>query len=344
VPSKFRTSDFDYDYPRELIAQRPLPGRGESRLLTLRRATGQIGHGSFADFVTLPDPGDVVVVNESRVIRARLIGIRDNGREAEVLLVHPEPDGTWLAMVHPGGKLKCGRTVRFGRDCIAEIVDVVGGGLRKIRFSGILSLDDVMQQFGKVPLPPYIEREPDAVDQDRYQTVYARTDGSVAAPTAGLHFTPETLSRLSERQVAIVPIVLHVGPGTFKPVDKEDLTDHPMHAEWFTVSSGAVATIKQAKESGRRVWAIGTTSARVLETMGDRNTLQAMSGWTNLFIHPPYEFRLVDALLTNFHLPRSTLLMLVSAFAGYELTMQAYREAVRLRYRLYSYGDAMVVL
>jgi len=201
-----------------------------------------------------------------------------------------------------------------------------------------------MQQFGKVPLPPYIEREPDAVDQDRYQTVYARTDGSVAAPTAGLHFTPETLSRLSKRRVAIVPIVLHVGPGTFKPVDKEDLNDHPMHAEWFTVSSDAVATIKQAKESGRRVWAVGTTSARVLETMGDRNTLQAMSGWTNLFIHPPYEFRLVDALLTNFHLPRSTLLMLVSAFAGYEFTMQAYREAVRLRYRLYSYGDAMVVL
>ena len=344
MPRKLRTSDFDYDYPRELIAQRPLPDRGESRLLILRRATGQMDHGSFADFVTLPDPGDVVVVNESRVIRARLIGIRDNGREAEVLLVHPEPDGTWLAMVHPGGKLKCGRTVRFGNHCIAEVVDVVGGGLRKVRFSGILSLDEMMQQFGKVPLPPYIEREPDAVDQDRYQTVYARTDGSVAAPTAGLHFTPETLSRLSERQVAIVPIVLHVGPGTFKPVDKEDLTDHPMHAEWFTVSSDAVATIKQAKESGRRVWAIGTTSARVLETMADRNALQAMSGWTSLFIYPPYEFRLVDALLTNFHLPRSTLLMLVSAFAGYELTMQGYHEAVRLRYRLYSYGDAMVVL
>jgi S-adenosylmethionine:tRNA ribosyltransferase-isomerase len=232
VPRTLRTSDFDYDCPRELIAQRPLPDRGASRLLILRRGADRIDHGSFADFATLPDPGDVVVVNESRVIRARLIGVRDNGREAEVLLVHPEPDGDWLAMVHPGGKLKRGRVVRFGNECVAEIVDVVGGGLRKIRFSGTLSLDEVMQRFGKVPLPPYIEREPDAVDQDRYQTVYARADGSVAAPTAGLHFTPETLSRLSERQVAVVPVVLHVGPGTFKPVDTEHLTDHPMHAEW----------------------------------------------------------------------------------------------------------------
>ena len=338
------TSDFDYDFPRELIAQRPLSGRAESRLLILQRKAGSIQHARFTDFAGLPDPGDVLVLNESRVIQARLIGIRDNGREAEVLLVHPEPDGTWLAMVHPGGKLKQGRSVRFGSTAVATIEDVVGGGLRKIRFTGVDSLAEVMRRFGKVPLPPYIEREPDASDQERYQTVYARADGSVAAPTAGLHFTADVLSALRGRGVVIAPIVLHVGPGTFKPVETEDITQHPMHAEWYEITEEAARTIEEARRSGRRVWAVGTTSARVLEAIGSSGSLQATSGWTDLFIHPPYDFKLVDALLTNFHLPRSTLLMLVSAFAGHEATMAAYREAVRLRYRLYSYGDAMVVM
>jgi S-adenosylmethionine:tRNA ribosyltransferase-isomerase len=247
-------------------------------------------------------------------------------------------------MVHPGGKLKQGRRVRFGSTSVATIEDVVGGGLRKIRFTGAASLAEVMSRFGKVPLPPYIEREPDASDRDRYQTVYARADGSVAAPTAGLHFTAEVLSALRTRGVVIAPIVLHVGPGTFKPVETEHVTQHPMHAEWYEITEEAANAIEHAKQSGCRVWAVGTTSARVLETVGGSGILQATSGWTDLFIHPPYDFKLVDALLTNFHLPRSTLLMLVSAFAGYEATMSAYREAVRLRYRLYSYGDAMVVM
>ncbi len=343
MPSQFRTSDFDYEFPPGAIAQRPLASRSASKMLVLDRATGLIEHRVFADFVGLPDPGDVIVLNESRVIPARLTGQRENGREAEVLLVHPEPDGCWLAMVHPGGKLKPGRSVRFGDEAVAEVTAVLGGGVRRLRFSGSSSVEQLMDRFGTVPLPPYIDRDPEAADRDRYQTVYARLDGSVAAPTAGLHFTPEVLSQLQERNVAIAPIVLHVGPGTFKPVATDEPTEHTLHAEWYSVPDETAATVKRVKAAGNRVWAVGTTSARVLETIGKAKSLHGASGWTDLFVYPPYEFRLVDALLTNFHLPRSTLLMLVAAFAGYETTMNAYREAVAREYRLYSYGDAMVV-
>lgn len=344
VPSRYRTSDFDYEYPREAVAQRPLPERNASRLLVLHRDTGTIEHRSFGQFASLPDPGDVLVLNESKVMRARLRGLRDNGREAEILLTHPEPDGTWLAMVHPGGKLKVGRKVMFGDDVVAEIVDVIGGGLRRVRFSGLLSPIELMEQLGSVPLPPYIERIPDDQDRERYQTVFARHDGSVAAPTAGLHFTEGTLSDLKARGVTTARVVLHVGPGTFKPVATEEPTDHSMHSEWYSVPPEAASLIMAAKKSGKRVWAVGTTSARVLETVANFDGQRATTGWTDLFIHPPFEFKVVDALLTNFHLPRSTLLMLVAAFAGYESTMFAYRTAVRNGYRLYSYGDAMVVV
>jgi S-adenosylmethionine:tRNA ribosyltransferase-isomerase len=369
----FTADDVAYDCPVELIAQYPAPQRDDSRLLVLDHATGAIAHRTFRDFPALLRPGDVLVLNTSRVIPARLLGRRDNGAPAEILLVHPVADGTWLAMVHPGGKLKVGRKVWFGdageagaaggvgdasagppvrrsaagTALSAEIVEVVGGGLRRIRFHGA-DAATVMERYGAVPLPPYIRRPAEPADGDRYQTVYATVDGSVAAPTAGLHFTPEILAAIRTRGVAVAEIVLHVGPGTFKPVDVADPSRHVMHAEWYQVPPEAAATINAARRAGGAVWAVGTTAARTLETAASsdapRAGVSAGSGWTDLFIYPPYAFRVVDRLLTNFHLPRSTLLMLVAAFAGHGSTMAAYREAVRERYRLYSYGDAMAIL
>ncbi len=343
MTSRFKTSDFDYTYPREAIAQRPLPDRSGARLLVLHRQTGNVEHRVFHDFPTLPDPGDVVVLNVSRVVPARLKGRRQNGAEAEILLVHEETDGSWLAMVHPGGKLKQGRHVQFGEDARAEVVEVIGGGLRRIRLTG-LDAADLMRKYGTTPLPPYIERAPDPADRDRYQTVFAKADGSVAAPTAGLHFTPAILDDLERRDVRVAEVVLHIGPGTFKPVSADDPSEHTMHAEHFAVSADNAAVIQEARDRGSRIWAVGTSVTRVLEAVGRENRIQTSSGWTDLFIYPPFEFRVVDALLTNFHLPRSTLLMLVSAFAGYEATRNAYRDAVQAGYRLYSYGDAMVVV
>jgi S-adenosylmethionine:tRNA ribosyltransferase-isomerase len=347
---RYTTADFDYDCPRELIAQYPVPDRAASRLLVLDRQSGTVAHRRFHQLPELIAPGDVLVLNVSRVIRARLVGRRDNGRPAEVLLVHAEPDGTWVAMVHPGGKLKAGRSVVFeapGTRASVEVVAVLGGGLRRVSFHGI-SAEAAMEQFGSVPLPPYIERAPDVTDRDRYQTVYAKVDGSVAAPTAGLHFTPEVLAHLRERGVGTAEVTLHIGPGTFKPVEAPDPTGHPMHAEWYELTPTMADRINAARAGGGRVWAVGTTAARVLETVarnaGRDRVVAPGSGWTDLFIYPPYPFRAVDALLTNFHLPRSTLLMLVAAFAGYEPTMTAYAEAVRARYRLYSYGDAMAIV
>jgi S-adenosylmethionine:tRNA ribosyltransferase-isomerase len=351
---RLRAADFDYAYTPELVAQRPLDDRAASRLLVVHRDTGGIAHKRFRDFPSLLEPGDVLVRNVSRVIPARLTATRDNGRPAEVLLVHPEPDGTWIAMVHPGGKLKTGRRVTFGDVAEGEITDVVGGGLRRVRFSG-LPVEQIMERFGSVPLPHYIERPPETADRERYQTVYAREAGSVAAPTAGLHFTEQILGAVRERGVAIVDVTLHVGPGTFKPVEVEDPGEHVMHAEWYEVPAETIEAIRHGKQNGGRVWAVGTTAARVMETIADRDDCrsvidrergddQPVSGWTDQFIYPPYEFQVVDGLLTNFHLPRSTLIMLVAAFAGYDNTMRAYGEAVEQRYRLFSYGDAMVVL
>jgi len=344
VDNAFSTADFDYEYPPESVAQHPLADRSSSRLLVLDRDSGTIGHRSFQDFPNLFTSGDVIVVNTSRVIPARLLGTRQSGREAEILLVHPEPDGCWLAMVHPGGKLKAGRTVYFGSDACAEIVGIVDGGLRRIRFSGALDVSELMEHHGAVPLPPYILRPPDPNDRDRYQTVYAEADGSVAAPTAGLHFTTEMLHAIRERGVGLVEIILHVGPGTFRPVEVEDPSQHTMHVEWYSVPETTAQTVNAAKERGSRVWAVGTTVARTLETVAAESRIAEGSGWTDLFIFPPFEFKIVDALLTNFHLPRSTLLMLVAAFAGREPTMAAYQDAVASGYRLFSYGDAMAVL
>lgn len=345
-----RASDFDYELPPSLIAQEPLPDRGASRLLVLDRTTGRVTHRHFGDLLELVAPADVLVLNASRVIPARLRGKREGGSgkgggPAEVLLVRELEDGSWIAMGHPGGKLKPGRGVRFGPDSEVEILEVLGGGLRRLRFVGSLDARATLARYGEVPLPPYIRRPPTDADRERYQTVYAAHEGSVAAPTAGLHFTADLLDTLRGRGTAVVTLDLHVGPGTFKPVEVEDLSRHPMHGEVYDVSEAAARTINERRAGGGRVWAVGTTVVRTLETVADAaGRIRPGAGATQLFIYPPYTFRAVDKLLTNFHLPRSTLLMLVCAFGGYEQIMSAYREAVAERYRFYSYGDAMVIL
>lgn len=345
MTSSFRAGDFDSELPPELIAQEPLADRAASRLLVLARSDGAIRHLRFSDFPGLVAPEDVVVLNASRVIPARLHGRRETGASAELLLVREQPDGTWLAMGHPGGKLKRGRRVAFGEDSAVEILELLGGGLRRVRFVGALDARGTLAKYGEVPLPPYIHRPPTPADRERYQTVYAEHDGSVAAPTAGLHFTPGLLERLRTNGVAVVSLDLHIGPGTFKPVEVEDLSAHRVHAEAYTLDEAAARTINDRRSAGGRVWAVGTTVARTLETCADTGgTVRPGAGETSLFIYPPFAFRAVDRLLTNFHLPRSTLLMLVCAFGGYERVMRAYREAIGQGYRFYSYGDAMAVV
>ncbi len=341
----YRTSDFDYDLPPGQIAQHPLPDRDASRLLVLERATGAIRHLHFRDLLELIPPSDLLVINTSRVIPARLHGKRETGDVAELLLVRELPDRTWLAMGHPGGKLKAGRRVTFGDESAIEILEVLGGGLRKLRFVGSLDARATLEKYGEVPLPPYIRRPPNADDHERYQTVYATHDGSVAAPTAGLHFTTELLARIHERGISVTALTLHVGPGTFKPVETDALGDHTMHPEAYEIAEGAAGRINFKKAGRHAVWAVGTTVVRALESAADA-TGQVRPGTaeTSLFIHPPYEFKVVERLITNFHLPHSTLLMLVCALGGYERVMSAYREAVQAGYRFYSYGDAMAII
>jgi S-adenosylmethionine:tRNA ribosyltransferase-isomerase len=287
----------------------------------------------------------LLVLNTSRVIPARLHGKREAGAPAEVLLVRELAGGTWLAMGHPGGKLKPGRRVTFGDDSTVEILEMLGGGLRKVRFVGSLDARATLEKYGQVPLPPYIRRPPNADDHERYQTVYAAHDGSVAAPTAGLHFTTELLAQIHERGISVTALDLHVGPGTFKPVETEALAAHTMHPEAYEISEDAASWVNSVKSVGGGVWGVGTTVVRALESAVDpQGQVRAGTGETSLFIHPPYEFKVVDHLITNFHLPRSTLLMLVCAFGGYERVMNAYPEAVKQGYRFYSYGDAMAII
>lgn len=342
-----RTSDYDYHLPPELIAQVPADRRDESRLLVVHRETGALEHRVFSDVLELLAPGDVLVLNETRVFPARIRGRKPTGAPAEVLLLRPasEDERDWEALVRPGGKLKPGRVIVVDDRLSIRMVDSVSGGGRLVRLEGDEPPLDAIERVGEMPLPPYIEREADAGDRERYQTVYARARGSVAAPTAGLHFTPAVLDALRQKGVELVHLVLHVGVGTFRPVDEEDLARHEMHAEWFEVPEPAAAALNGVRGRGGAVWAVGTTVARTLESVASEDgTIRAASGWTDIFIRPPYRFRAVDRLVTNFHLPRSTLLMLVSAIAGYERTMAAYSEAVRQRYRFYSYGDAMVIV
>jgi S-adenosylmethionine:tRNA ribosyltransferase-isomerase len=340
-----RTSHYDFDLPLDRIAQHPPARRGDSRLMVVNRSTGEISHKQFSDLEQLIPAGDVIVLNTTRVFRARLLGIRENGTPAEVLLLRPLSDSMWEAMVHPGGKLKPGRTVHIADDFEAEIVSTTERRTRVVKFNTSLPIEHAIEKYGHVPLPPYITRADEQADAERYQTVYAEESGSVAAPTAGLHFTPEMLETLASKGVRRADLILHVGAGTFKPVETEHPADHVMHEESYVLSARTAEILNERRQSGGKIWAVGTTSVRTLESaIGDDGIFREKSGDTRIFIHPPYEFRAVDRLITNFHLPRSTLVMLVAAFAGYDLTMRAYQEAVGERYRLYSYGDAMVVL
>lgn len=340
-----RTSDYDFLLPADRIAQEPLARRDDSKLLVLDRASGIITHRRFRDLVNLIPPGDALVLNTTKVFRARLLGRRASGADAEILLLREIGDGKWEAMVSPGGKLRPGRRVNIAPGFEVEILEMTDRRTRVVRPVADGPILEAIERHGHVPLPPYIARSDVPADVDRYQTVYANEPGSVAAPTAGLHFTPELLADLAARGVRRAEVVLHVGAGTFKPVEVDDPAQHVMHEERFSVPAATASTLNEVRRSAGAIWAVGTTCARTLESAvsGD-GTFTERAGETRLFIRPPYHFRAVDKLITNFHLPRSTLVMLVAAFAGYELTMRAYREAVDERYRFYSYGDAMVVL
>lgn len=339
------TSDYDFPLPPELIAQSPLEPRDSARLLVVDRAAGTLAHHRFSDLETLIPAGDLLVLNRSRVLRARLLGTRNSGAPAEVLLLKPVGGSDWEAMVSPGGKLKPGRVVHIAPEFDIEIVSITERGTRIVRLLTNEPIERAIERHGHVPLPPYIDRADQAADGEMYQTVYAREPGSVAAPTAGLHFTPRLLNALATRGVKRADVVLHVGAGTFKPVDVEDPSAHQMHEEWYTVPAETAAAVTAARASGARAWAVGTTAVRTLESASAPDgTLMAGDGETRIFIRPPYRFRAVDRLITNFHLPRSTLVMLVAAFAGYDLTMRAYHEAIAQRYRFYSYGDAMMII
>ena len=343
------TADYDFALPPELIAQSPLARRDASRLMVVDRVAGTISHRTFTDLPELTTPGDLMVVNRSRVVKARLLGTRvGSGAPAEIFLLRPLGDGRYEAMVSPGGKLKPGRLVEIVPGFTVEIIEVTERRTRIVQLRIAPPFNDVEQAIdahGHIPLPPYIDRADDAVDVDRYQTVYAREAGSVAAPTAGLHFTPELLAALDARGVRRGEVVLHVGAGTFKPVEADDPAEHVMHEERFSIPDATAQALVETRAAGGRVWAVGTTSVRTLESVAQPDrTVRAGEGETRIFIRPPARPRVVDALVTNFHLPRSTLIMLVAAFAGYDLTMRAYHEAIAQRYRFYSYGDAMAVL
>jgi S-adenosylmethionine:tRNA ribosyltransferase-isomerase len=346
-PNLDRASAYDYDLPAERIAQHPLDARDQSRLLVVARDGSPFRHLEFRDLQGLVGPGDALVLNETRVFPARLRGRKPTGAPAEVLLLRPTmADGReWEALVRPGGKLKPGREIEIGPGFRIRVLDSAPRGGRLVRLETELEPRAAIERWGEMPLPPYIERPAVADDRERYQTVYARAAGSVAAPTAGLHFTPSLLDALREKGVEVVTLVLHVGVGTFRPVDFEELDRHEMHAEWYEVPGVSADRLNALRSRGGAVWAVGTTVARTLESVtDDQGVVRAGSGWTDLFIRPPYRFKGVDRLVTNFHLPRSTLLMLVSAFAGHDRTMAAYREAVEEGYRFYSYGDAMVIV
>jgi len=345
-----KVADFDYDLPRELIAQHPLPQRDLSRMMVLHRASRRIEHRRFRDLPEYLEPGDLLVLNDTRVIPARLVGTRDTGGRVEILLIRPEEEA-WRAMLRSRGRLRPGEPLSLeGGALICQFLERLPDGEALVAFD--MPSEELLarlEEVGRAPLPPYIKRprdhDPDALaDKERYQTVYARRPGAVAAPTAGLHFTERLLAALEARGIRRTTVTLHVGPGTFKPVRTERVEDHQMHSERFELPEAAARAVEEARRADRRVVAVGTTSTRVLEAVGRAGELSPRAGWTDLFIYPGFEFRLTDALVTNFHLPRSTLLMLVAAFAGREFILEAYEEAKRLRYRFYSYGDAMLIL
>ena len=340
-----KTSDFDYHLPEELIAQTPMEPRDHSRLLVYNRADQSMQHLHFYDLPRFLRKGDVLVINETKVIPARLLGEKeDTGVPVELLLLKRLERDVWEALVRPGRRLKPGAICTFGGGLLkAEIIETAEDGGRKVRFHYNGVFEEILDQLGQMPLPPYIHEK--LQDQTRYQTVYAREEGSAAAPTAGLHFTPDLMERIRSRGVEIVPVVLHVGLGTFRPVKVEDVSQHHMHVEHYEVSPEAARRINQARANGGRCICVGTTSVRTLETVtGEDGLVKAQSGDTGIFIMPGYTFHATDALITNFHLPQSTLLMLISALMGREEALRVYEEAVRQRYRFFSFGDAMLIL
>ena len=338
-----KTSDFDFQLPEELIAQTPLERRDASRLLTLDRESGAVGHHHFYDLPRFLRPGDCLVLNDSRVLPARLIGHRPTGGACEVLLLVDKGGDLWECLVRPGRKLKPGAQVIFGDGQLtATVEEELNDGKRTVRFHYQGIFLEILEQLGRMPLPPYIKAE--LQDQERYQTVYSKVVGSAAAPTAGLHFTPELLEQVREIGVKVCYVTLHVGLGTFRPVKAEEITDHEMHSEFCMISRETADTINETKKNGGRVICVGTTSCRTVESFAaEDGTMSERSGWTSIFIYPGYKFKVLDALITNFHLPQSTLIMLVSALAGREHVLAAYEEAVREKYRFFSFGDAMFI-
>ena len=338
-----KTADFDFYLPEGLIAQTPLERRDASRLLTLDKNTGAVGHHHFYELPRFLRPGDCLVLNDSRVLPARLIGRRPTGGVCEVLLLTDKGGDLWECLVRPGRKLRPGAQVIFGDGQLTATVEAeLNDGKRAVRFHYQGIFLEILEQLGRMPLPPYIKAELE--DQERYQTVYSKVVGSAAAPTAGLHFTPELLEQVREMGVKVCFVTLHVGLGTFRPVKAEDIADHEMHSEFCQISRETAGIINETKRDGGRVICVGTTSCRTVESFAaEDGTMSERSGWTNIFIYPGYKFKVLDALITNFHLPQSTLIMLVSALAGREHVLAAYEEAVREKYRFFSFGDAMLV-
>lgn len=339
-----KTSDFDYELPEELIAQHPAAQRDHSRLLVMDKYTGAVEHRVFRDIVNYLHAGDVLVLNNTKVIPARIFGVKEGGTaKIEVLLLKRDDDlpNTWEVLVHPGKRAKVGTVIDFGEGRLkGEVIANTSAG-RKVTFHFDGIFEEILEELGTMPLPPYIHEQLE--DQNRYQTVYAKVDGSAAAPTAGLHFTTELLETLRQNGIEIEEVLLHVGLGTFKPVSEEDIEDHEMHSEYYEISQETADRINKAKDEGRRIISVGTTSTRALESAAKDGRLQAGSGWTNIFIYPGYKWQIIDGLITNFHLPKSTLMMLVSALSTREHILAAYREAVAQRYRFFSFGDAMFI-
>ena len=340
-----KTSDFYYDLPKELIAQDPLEDRSSSRLMVLDKITGEVEHRHFKDITEYLRPGDCLVINNTKVIPARLYGVKE-GTEAkiEILLLKRKENDIWETLVKPGKKCKIGTKIVFGEGILTgEVVDIVEEGNRLIQFHYEGIFEEILDRLGQMPLPPYITHQ--LQDKNRYQTVYAKYDGSAAAPTAGLHFTPELLQQVRDMGVEIAEVTLHVGLGTFRPVKETDVLKHHMHSEFYKIEQSEADKINKAKKEGHRVIAVGTTSTRTLESAADENGfLTEKSGWTEIFIYPGYQFKVIDALITNFHLPESTLVMLVSALAGREHVLAAYETAVEEKYRFFSFGDAMFIV
>ena len=340
-----KTSDFYYDLPQELIAQTPLEQRDSSRLLVLNRGEQTLEHRSFSDILEYLRPGDCLVMNNSRVLPARLLGKRlPGGGAAEVLLLQDKGNKVWECLVRPGRKLQQGAKISFGEGLLtATVEEVLVSGNRLVRFDYEGIFLELLERLGKMPLPPYIKEE--LQDAERYQTVYSKINGSAAAPTAGLHFTKELLRKIEEKGIRLAYVTLHVGLGTFRPVQVDDVTNHRMHSEFCMIDAETAALLNETKAYGGRIVCVGTTSCRTLESLADaRGHFEESSAWTDIFIYPGYHFKAMDALITNFHLPESTLIMLVSAFAGYDPVMNAYHEAVKERYRFFSFGDAMLIV